>query len=246
LDVDYDLVLMDIQMPEMGGEEATAAIREREQSLGGHMPIIALTAHAMKGDEEGFMAAGMDAYVSKPIRIEELLEAIDRVVPDGAGVKAAGVTASEGLTEDEQEAWQEAMVTEQSEAAAPAAWVSSEFGLDVDEIMDRVDQDLELLDDLVSFIESSHVEALDKVEAAIAAGNGKELANAAHALKGIVSVVGTSPAFDAAHRFEGLGEEGDFATAREGFSEFKAGIGRFVEELKNSAKTVERPVDGTT
>jgi two-component system sensor histidine kinase/response regulator len=75
----FDLVLMDVQMPEMDGLEATAAIRAAERDLGGHIPIIALTAHAMKGDMERCLEAGMDAYVSKPLSPAQLFEAIERV-----------------------------------------------------------------------------------------------------------------------------------------------------------------------
>jgi len=74
----FDLILMDVQMPEMDGLEATAAIRERERTSGLHVPIVAMTAHAMKGDEEQCLRAGMDAYISKPIRPEELFQVIDR------------------------------------------------------------------------------------------------------------------------------------------------------------------------
>jgi CheY-like chemotaxis protein len=74
-----DLILMDVQMPIMDGFEATAAIREREKTTGGHFPIIAMTAHAMKGDRERCLAAGMDGYISKPFQIDELLHEIERL-----------------------------------------------------------------------------------------------------------------------------------------------------------------------
>ena len=77
----FDLVLMDAQMPEMDGFQATAAIREREKTAGRHVPIIALTAHAMKGDRERCLEAGMDGYVAKPIRARELLDLIQALRP---------------------------------------------------------------------------------------------------------------------------------------------------------------------
>jgi CheY-like chemotaxis protein len=80
----FDIILMDIQMPEMNGFEATAAIRERERRSGDHVPIIAMTAHAMKGDRELCLQAGMDAYLSKPIRAEELTNLIYQLVGDTA------------------------------------------------------------------------------------------------------------------------------------------------------------------
>src|SRR5262249_6788068 len=75
-----DLVLMGGGMPEMGGFEATGIIRRQEESTGRHVPIIAMTAHAMKGDRERCLAAGMDGYVAKPIRAEELEEVMDAVL----------------------------------------------------------------------------------------------------------------------------------------------------------------------
>jgi two-component system sensor histidine kinase/response regulator len=80
----FDLVLMDVQMPEMSGIEATAQVRRGELGTGRHVPIIALTAHAMTSDREGCLAAGMDAYVTKPVRAADLFAAIARVVPGSA------------------------------------------------------------------------------------------------------------------------------------------------------------------
>jgi CheY-like chemotaxis protein len=76
----FDLVMMDVEMPEMDGFEATAAIRTWESATGVHIPIIAMTAHAMTGDRERCLAAGMDGYVSKPIQAQELFEAIEGLV----------------------------------------------------------------------------------------------------------------------------------------------------------------------
>ena len=89
----FDVVLMDVEMPVMDGLQATAAIREREKADGAHTPIIAMTAHALKGDAERFIAGGMDAYVSKPIRTGELFATMDRVL--GKSEDTAALNQSE-------------------------------------------------------------------------------------------------------------------------------------------------------
>ena len=85
----FDLVLMDVQMPEMDGYQATAAIRENERQTGNHTPIIAMTAAAMKGDREKCLAVGMDGYIAKPVAAAELFETLERHV-------AASVDSADG------------------------------------------------------------------------------------------------------------------------------------------------------
>jgi CheY-like chemotaxis protein len=86
----FDVVLMDVQMPEMDGMEATRAIRQKEKETGTHIPIVAMTAHAMKGDREDCLAAGMDAYLSKPVQAQALYATVETFTP----VEAAVVTAA--------------------------------------------------------------------------------------------------------------------------------------------------------
>jgi CheY-like chemotaxis protein len=88
---EFDVIFMDVQMPEMNGFETTAAIREKELATGAHIPIIALTAHAMTGDRDRCIAAGMDAYVSKPIRARELFEVLYRTMETGGAKPLAGL-----------------------------------------------------------------------------------------------------------------------------------------------------------
>jgi signal transduction histidine kinase/DNA-binding response OmpR family regulator len=89
----FELVLMDIQMPRMDGFEATAAIRESEKLTGGHIPIVAMTAHALVGDQERCIASGMDGYVSKPIRTSELFATIEKALSDRHKPQPAAIVA---------------------------------------------------------------------------------------------------------------------------------------------------------
>jgi len=93
----FDVVLMDVQMPTMDGFEATGRIRQKEQLSGGHIPIIAMTAHAMKGDRERCLAAGMDGYIPKPIRAKDLYKAVETIT---AAIREAHGGGSEALDRD--------------------------------------------------------------------------------------------------------------------------------------------------
>ena len=95
----FDLVLMDIQMPVMDGEEALALLRERERGTGGHQPVIALTAYALKGDEERFLAEGFDGYVTKPLEVRKLVDEMRRVLGLGRMSPVGKMQISQNLRE---------------------------------------------------------------------------------------------------------------------------------------------------
>jgi signal transduction histidine kinase/DNA-binding response OmpR family regulator len=141
----FDLILMDVQMPEMDGFEATAAIREKEKATGTHVPIVAMTAHAMAGDRERCLAAGMDNYVSKPIRSQELFAAIAGFAP------APGSLGAENRIDKKEDG------------------VRDESAL-----LTRPDGDTELLKELVdSFLETSSGE-MQEIRDAIARGGPQD------------------------------------------------------------------------
>ena len=126
----FDVVLMDVQMPEMDGFDATIAIRRKEQTTGEHVPIIAMTAHAMKGDRERCLEAGMDAYVSKPIEAAELYRAIETYVPRTIPVLPPRMQDSQAIIDDVLD-WALALdqVQNQSELLlrlAPCSWMRAQ------------------------------------------------------------------------------------------------------------------------
>jgi two-component system sensor histidine kinase/response regulator len=184
----FDLVLMDLQMPVMGGFEATAAIRDAERGSGAHLPIVALTAHAMKGDRERCLEAGMDGYVTKPIDGAELARVIDQLVPPAtapAPVPAAVVSVAPG-------------------AAVPPAF-------DERVARARVGENAPLFEKLVSLFLEDTPARMRAMRRAIAAGDGQALRDAAHALKGGAANFAAAPVVDAARQLELQGKTGELS-----------------------------------
>ncbi|MDP2783485.1 MAG: ATP-binding protein [Sulfurimicrobium sp.] len=181
----YDLILMDMQMPEMDGIEATVRIREGERSSGGHIPIVALTANVMKGDRERCLAAGMDGYVSKPLRKQELLAAIENVLAMRGAI-------TQGPLEE-----------------------SATGKIDVEELMERVGGDMELLVQLVKMFFAGLPESRNEIAAAIAAADSEALEYAAHSLKGMLGTFAARDGHELAWRLEEMGHSGELAGAAE-------------------------------
>lgn len=176
---EFGLVLMDVQMPGMGGFEATHLIREKETGTPKHTPIVAMTAHAMKGDREQCLAVGMDGYVAKPIRQAELLAEIERFTrsPGPSPQKPSSPTGDDCID------WQ-------------TAWAN----LEGDRILLRELAFL-FLDDLPQQMEAIHC-AADKMQA-------HDLERLAHRLKGSVGNFAAKPAFEAAFQLEKIARQGD-------------------------------------
>jgi CheY-like chemotaxis protein/HPt (histidine-containing phosphotransfer) domain-containing protein len=209
-----DMVLMDLQMPEMDGFEATAAIRDREKVTGAHLPIIAMTAHAMKGDRERCLASGMDGYVTKPIQIRELLDVIEQYLP--ATAKAAPAPPA---------------------VAAPPAEAALEV-LDAKAVLGRVEGDRELLSSLIRIFVTEAPALMQEMRKALAERDEKALERVAHTLKGCLGNFAAAAAFEAARELEAIGRAGNFVAA--GIA--CAALEREIERLLPALQELERGV----
>ena len=194
----FDVVLMDVQMPELDGYEATRQIRQREKAAGGHMPIIAMTAHALKGDRERCLASGMDDYVAKPLRANELWQALAQLTPKAEGETAAHATSAS-----------------RPPAMSRPAELDGTPILDKALALERVEGNADLLKDLVDMFNADWPQIMTDIRTAITAGECQKLQRAAHTLKGMVGIFHAQPAFDAAYVLEQMGHDGECSGAKE-------------------------------
>jgi signal transduction histidine kinase/DNA-binding response OmpR family regulator/HPt (histidine-containing phosphotransfer) domain-containing protein len=213
----FDIGLLDVQMPEMDGFETTAAIRARERVSGGHLPLVAITAYAMRGDRERCLEAGFDAYVSKPIQFQELFETIDRLVP----VPSAALSADGEITQTPPASAPQAV-----EPAPPAPMVDRESALA------RVGGDRELLKELAGVFLAELPTWLAELRGAVGKQDAATVRRVAHTVKGAVDSCGASSAFDVASRLERIGRVGEMGDAAEALDELEAEVRRLEPELR--------------
>jgi len=208
-----DMILMDVEMPVMDGLQATAYIREREKLSGRHIPIIALTAYAMKGDRERCLAAGMDSYLSKPIRYQDLLETIERLV--------------------------RGMGTPDVCSPAPAEEPAPEV-LDEAVLMSRVDNDLQLMRDLIDLYLADYPRLVDEMHAALERKDPRALERGAHSMKGCTSNLAAKLASEAAFNLEGLAHAGNWAEAVNGLKSLESELARLKPALLAARAETEK------
>jgi two-component system, sensor histidine kinase and response regulator len=177
----FDLVLMDVQMPEISGFEATAAIRSQQQACGNQVPIIAMTAHAIKGDRERCLAAGMDHYVTKPIDPNRLFAAIDEVLAGGCRTSASPVRDS----------------------GAPTSTPSAKIGrVDREALFSRVEGDMALLKDIVLLFIEDTPKLIQELRGAVSQGDWPQMTRVAHTVKGAVGNFGAAHALELTRELE--------------------------------------------
>jgi two-component system, sensor histidine kinase and response regulator len=198
----FDLVLMDVQMPEMNGLEATRAIRAWEQQNGGHVPIIAMTAHAMKGAREDCLRAGMDEYLSKPIQVSELV----RVMA--------------------------ALTRGHSEPAAQAGEPERPAAFDPRPLMQRLSDDAELFCELIRLFQVDGPRMLERIRAAVETEDAESVERTAHLLKGSVINFAAVEVVQAAQHLENLGRHGNLHEAREAYEALQQSMARFCTALE--------------
>jgi len=188
-----DVVLMDLQMPEMSGFEATHAIRQAERGGPAHLPIVALTAHAMAGDRERCLEAGMDGYLSKPIDVNDLIATLERFGQDDAGSGDAPI--------------------------APAVHRASVF--DEHAALAYTGGDRQLLKEVIGLFRKDAPSSLRRIERALRKRDSDALRMAAHALKGAIATIGSSRGREVAAEIEAMAKSGRFADAESAFAHLK-------------------------
>lgn len=208
---ELDLILMDIQMPEMDGVEATGAIRKIEEGTGSHIPIIAMTAHAMKGDRERFLQEGMDGYISKPVQVNELLNTINEIHHN----LAKNISGS---------------AKEQVESSP------EENLIDKENLMARIDSDMELLRELTELFDEDSDRLLDKILDSIKENDLTLLERNAHTIKSSVSNFSRGAAFEEARKLEFMARDGVMENVMEVFETLKKEVQRVKVALSDLVK----------
>jgi two-component system, sensor histidine kinase and response regulator len=209
----YDLILMDCQMPQLDGYAATRRIREEEELQGRHIPIVALTAHAMKGDDIKCLEAGMDDYLTKPLDRALLIACLEKHFGKLAAAEVAPAADAQANTV--------------AHAAAPVDWSA---------LLQSTDGDEEMARELIELFIASGDETLAAIATALGKSDYAAVGAQAHSLKGASASLRAKPAATAAARLEAAARAGDGGKVVELAAEVHSEVSRTIAYLRKRVR----------
>jgi CheY-like chemotaxis protein/HPt (histidine-containing phosphotransfer) domain-containing protein len=206
----FDVVFMDVQMPEMDGFAATRAVREAEKIGGSHVPIYAMTAHAMKGDRELCLSAGMDGYLTKPLRLNEVEQVLANLAADRANPPAT-------------------LVGTRAKAPAPprASWNRMEA-------IDRLGGDEDLFLELCQIFLEESPKLLKELRTALNGGDAEAAMRAAHSLKGEVGYLSAPLAMSSARQLEEMARTGNLSGSEKVLAVLEQELDALSEDMRTT------------
>ena len=206
----FDLILMDGQMPVMSGLDATVNIRAYEKAHNLEpIPIVALTAHAMKDDRAQFLAKGMDDYLTKPLTVSALADVIKRTLPEGYYQSGA------------------------DQRATPTPVQEDEAVVDMTELREIMNANKSLLDKCTQTFKKNHGPVLTRIMDSIADDDGPQLRESAHQLKGMLKYLAAKSAAQTAYRLEQMGESSNIKDASPLIGQLQAACKNILDRLEN-------------
>ena len=265
---EFDLILMDVQMPGMSGDEATAKIRKYESGGNNRVHIVALTAHALNGDREALLASGMDEYVSKPLNRKTLYKAVENAIQKCQEFRAAkqssedvAPTSTDNQTaedtvfgiNDEDTAMNIQIpesTTIDSNSQSSSTQSPPHLNLQIEsrpieldcevEPLDPSFEDLDLLKDLAEMFLDLFPEQLVEIQESVRGADGAGLRKAAHRLKGSVSCLGSTITANTLQELEGMGRDNDLNKAAEVYRRLEAEIATLERTLQKMGAGTDR------
>jgi CheY-like chemotaxis protein len=201
----FDAVLMDVQMPEMDGLEATVAIREFEKQQGHHTPIIAMTASAMKGDREKCLQVGMDGYISKPVDPEQLTSTLNEFTP--------------------------AISSSATDAASPGSESETISVIDMDVAQARIPGGPEAVKQVAQLLLEECPKMFAEIREGLTSANAKQVERGAHTIKSSADVFAATRVAAAARRLEELARSGDLKSAEHASAELEIEMKQLIEAV---------------
>ncbi len=219
----FDGVLMDVQMPELDGLQATACIRAAEVGTDRHLPIVALTAHAMTGDRERCLAAGMDGYLSKPINPDALAHALETFIapPRDRARRNSTSTAEET----------------NSSSLSPQSSVLSPAPFDRRAALERTGGDAALLDELIGIFLDNGAQWVQDIRGALAANNAPLARRSAHLLRGAAATLAAVEVAEAAQGLEERAARDDLSSTADALSAIEQALARLTDALRSAGHT---------